>query len=586
MKKFLLIVIALSLSIGAFAQAPVVMFTDLTSGPNTGGENGNGTILTIYGKSFGTSGTVTIGGVQPVKVFTTPAWGTTVPGGVGLQKISVQLGSGISGSNLPIVVTVGGVASSCGNPTAANCQFTVRPGNIWCVSTSGNDSNAGTFPSSCWATPTQATQAMSAGDITYFINNYSYNGGNPFCGQYTFSSCNFGTAAAPFAFVGYPGEPATMGSLISADNGGIATYGDWITVANMNAWTSGGGSSMHMSNEANNQGGQGIRLIDIDVECPNGNTDDGCWDTGSGISGAYMSGTSSSWDYVYGIRVYNVSSNVPITTKFWHGVYIADGTKYTEVGYSAIYNSNGNRGIQIYTSSVDIVGIIIHDSLIHDIAGDCLLIGSVDVSAPTQFYNNVLYNCGIGTFGTGGLFVEGESPYDGIQAGASPSGNGTIQFYNNTMYNCGAEDPTNGACLDLGGTVDLTYYNNIVYVLSTYTCANTCQSPGTPETYYLAADGDIGILVGSDNLWYGQGNGPSTGSSLTGNVNANPNFVATGSNFNLASNSPAIGAGSTTLVPKYDFNGVLRPNPPSIGAYELSGVSLPNPPTNLQVTVQ
>jgi len=40
------------------AAPPVIFFTDLESGPNTGGENHNGAFLTIYGKNFGPTPTV------------------------------------------------------------------------------------------------------------------------------------------------------------------------------------------------------------------------------------------------------------------------------------------------------------------------------------------------------------------------------------------------------------------------------------------------------------------------------------------------------------------------------------------------
>src|SRR3989442_12136413 len=46
---------------------PVIFFSDLESGPNIGGQNDNGTILTLYGKRFGpTQGgsTITVGGGQ------------------------------------------------------------------------------------------------------------------------------------------------------------------------------------------------------------------------------------------------------------------------------------------------------------------------------------------------------------------------------------------------------------------------------------------------------------------------------------------------------------------------------------------
>jgi hypothetical protein len=52
--KALFLMIFATLSLRAYA-APHIFYTDLLSGPNTGGENNNGTILTISGKRFGAS---------------------------------------------------------------------------------------------------------------------------------------------------------------------------------------------------------------------------------------------------------------------------------------------------------------------------------------------------------------------------------------------------------------------------------------------------------------------------------------------------------------------------------------------------
>src|SRR5579859_2504216 len=62
-----------------------LFFSDLLSGPNTGGQDGNGAFVTVWGKGFGaTQGTasVTIGGGT---VAAYPVWTDT--------KVTVQLGA-------------------------------------------------------------------------------------------------------------------------------------------------------------------------------------------------------------------------------------------------------------------------------------------------------------------------------------------------------------------------------------------------------------------------------------------------------------------------------------------------------------
>src|SRR6185437_15868211 len=112
-----------------------------------------------YGKGFGNtqgSSAVTVGGGA---VAAYKLWSDT--------KVAFALGSGAKSGN--IVINVGGQTSS-GTP------FTVRGGTISCVSTSGNDSNSGAFPSSCWRTVVQAKNAASNGSIAYIENGVSQTG--------------------------------------------------------------------------------------------------------------------------------------------------------------------------------------------------------------------------------------------------------------------------------------------------------------------------------------------------------------------------------------------------------------------------
>src|SRR6266480_1096291 len=117
----------------AYAQGPAIFFTDLESGPKTGGQNNKGVFVTIYGTNFGATqgaSTVTVGGGA---IDNCPVWGAPW---LWYQKTVCQLGSNVSTGN--IVVTVSGQAS---NPL----PFTVRSGNIYFVATTGNDSNDGSF---------------------------------------------------------------------------------------------------------------------------------------------------------------------------------------------------------------------------------------------------------------------------------------------------------------------------------------------------------------------------------------------------------------------------------------------------------
>src|ERR1700677_77785 len=105
---------------------PIVLYTDITSGPNSGGAGNNGMYLTIFGNHFGTSqGTskVAINGKAVAKYL---LWSD--------NKIGVQVGLVSSG---PIVVTVGGA------PSNSDLLFKVRPGHIYYIGAAADNSPPG-----------------------------------------------------------------------------------------------------------------------------------------------------------------------------------------------------------------------------------------------------------------------------------------------------------------------------------------------------------------------------------------------------------------------------------------------------------
>src|SRR5581483_6567635 len=140
-------VLAVPCLVHAQTPPPHIFFTDLTSGPNTGGENNNGTILTIYGNFFGINGagcgsttTVTVGGGAVAAYI-----GQCPTQWLWYQKISVAIGPNAATGN--VVVRVNGVDSN-------GVPFTVRSGNIRCISPTGNDANSGNF-GACWRNATK-----------------------------------------------------------------------------------------------------------------------------------------------------------------------------------------------------------------------------------------------------------------------------------------------------------------------------------------------------------------------------------------------------------------------------------------------
>src|SRR3990172_5337954 len=93
----LLFCVFLSLACSAWA-APIIFYTDILNGPNTGGENNNGIYLSIFGKGFGaTRGTATVT-INGTEVATYKQWGaqSRVYSSHGIQVITVQPGSSVT----------------------------------------------------------------------------------------------------------------------------------------------------------------------------------------------------------------------------------------------------------------------------------------------------------------------------------------------------------------------------------------------------------------------------------------------------------------------------------------------------------
>src|SRR5256885_17164057 len=110
MRKLLLLIALLSPSIVIAQSAPVIFFTDLTSGPNTGGENNNGTILTIYGRNFGVTqgtSTVTVGGGAVAAYLKWGGKSKAATGEAQLETISVAIGPSAKSGTVAVTTSLG-----------------------------------------------------------------------------------------------------------------------------------------------------------------------------------------------------------------------------------------------------------------------------------------------------------------------------------------------------------------------------------------------------------------------------------------------------------------------------------------------
>ena len=453
-------------------------------------------------------------------------------------KITFQLGAAAARGS--IVVNVSGIGSSNGVP------FSVRPGNIFFVATTGNDANTGSFASP-WQTVVNAKNNMSAGDTTYMENGVSQTSEDNFTAYLSMDkqgASNSGTAAAPMAIVAYPGATATIGVAgglayaIRTPN--IGTNEDYWVISQLHII--GGTQSMDVS-------GTGWKIVGNEMQCPGADDQVGCFEMSGG-------------DHVkfYGNEVHNAGIN-PTSSKFYHAVYFSTDSNHIDVGWNHIHDNFTCRALQFHSSPLcspscgaadttgfDMFDLHVHDNLIHGDNCNGINFATVDPSKGTvEAYNNVIYHVGL---------------MDPLQLGASFSciyvagitnngvpGTGTVQVFNNTVSDCAANNSANasgsrGAFGVGGGPANLimNLRNNIAYQLA-------------GEIYI---DGSLAQITGDHNLWFGLSAAPS---QTVSNITGDPLFVnRTISDYHITSTSPAKDTGLTYCRPIRSFQILARPS--------------------------
>ncbi len=534
---------------------PLVLYTDVTSGPGSGGEGDEGAYLSIFGKYFGTGGLgsrvkVYIGGAEVANYrYLGPSRGRPH-----IQELSVQvghLGHPVPGRPLPIEVVAGGL------PSNTDHTFTVNPGRILFVSQEGNDATAvpgdiarpyrhvqngstGAFDvarpgdtivllgtplngAPMTSDPTPARSAWRDLYKGYFLRFINRNGDAP----------TGAPGTGPISVIGYPDEdvyiyePYASGAKGAITGVDTTAYrgGRYVTIADLRV-ESGGPSGVINEQVA----GQHWRVVNNELTAVTGLHDR--YNLAGGITG---NGYSSYW---VGNHVHDITSASPMEM---HGIYI-DGNGSYEVAYNVISNVTDGSGFQVYVNgdngSSFADNVHFDHNMVRDVAKYAINIADGSTSG-FVYYDNVAYNAAYGClrFNTGTLHL--------------------ARIYNNTFFDCGGRNGygvvDNDGALPSGA---LDMEDNILYA-----------SPG--GSY---AGGSVGMGAGvgtvTHNLFYnGKGGDNWDAHPLQGN----PLFVSTSlPNLHLRAGSPAIGSGSTSVAPVVTTDYDLNPRSPKvfdIGAY-------------------
>lgn len=508
---------------------PRVFFTDIESGPTTGGQDDLGVFITIYGEGFGATqgdATVTMGGQEVARYV---LWGEDNAIARTLDMIVVQPGPDVPSGD--VVVTVRGQSS---NPL----PFTVRSGNIYFVipgAPNADDANPGTYAEP-FQTLYRPRQVMQAGDIVY-VKGGTFSTSDPASPGWDAvlllhpETDPNGTADRPIAYIGYPGDRPLINAPEPLRRGIYMDPGMMYYVFANLSFTQGLTPYEGMLQ----MGGDGHRAVGNDLH-------DALASTGMGVGG------NSAHYRIFGNLIRNNGQDD------WEdgvGFYIQGfGTNEDiDFGWNEIRDQRGRRAIQLFGHEAGdrMDNIRIHDNLISSslqLRNNILLGGSdggTEVLGTIYVYNNIIVG----------------SDWEGLRVNDP---DGTVFILNNVLYDNGTLGPDSHAQIHIerAGAGRVTVQNNILYAEA-------------GQTYLEFGPGmDPSALNASHNLVYNAGGCPAWDA---GCVNADPLLVNPASlDFRLTAGSPAIDAGSSTGVAG-DFAGIARPQGSAydIGAMESTG---------------
>lgn len=551
----------------AIPKEPLVLYTDLLSGPNTGGENNHGTYLAIFGKNFGGAagmGTATKVFIGNVEVAEYRYQGQSL-GRPDIQQITVQvgaLGNPPVGVPLPVEVRVNGIKSKSFTPQT----FMVNPGRILFVSLQGNDATAIAgdvhhpwrymqTPASTVAHSTGAWGAARPGDVIVMRDGHwmDIGFGGPRRPYFLKFIGNRGTeptgaeGAGPISITAYPGEKVVVDPPVKiaygvfdganaprlGDGDDNPKYSHWITISNLVIPTGGiNDGPINLETGSNHW-----RVVNNDLSAPDAVTNRAAGVTGNG-----------QFEVVFGNHIHDVAGvGSRGETLLDHGIYIDSGSDW-ELAYNVIENITGGNGIQLYNSghaTPTIDRINIHHNWIHDVAKHGLNIGNTSGTGILS-WSNVVYNTVGGCWRNNSVDLQG------------------AKIWNNTFYNCNTSGSYGAIWNDVKNAdkpITADFRNNII-----------CPAPASKEY----ASGETGFQAegvefsGDKNLWC-KGRSQASAMFDVGAIFADPQFSKIGGelfDFHLQSASKAIGSGDASVIPLVTSNFDLEIN--AIGAQRIN----------------
>jgi hypothetical protein len=465
----------------AIPLAPVVLYTDLVSGPVQGGERDLGAFVSIFGRNFGNS-------IEQVHVFfgarEVAAYRYLGPskGLPDIQQITVQPGS-VGAGSLPIRVVVNGLSSN------VNHLFAVSPGSILFVdNVDGNDSRARANhierPWRHLQTPDRrgALGEAGPGDVIVLRGKalWSDIGFEDHWARFWDQSGSAPTGRSGSGYItieAYPGEdveyraPAnTHGGIHGAVTAKARAAGTYIVIAGLRiesvASSASDGAPVNLQSSADDW-----RVVNNDLSWPNA------------VADSKAGGIAGNCDHcaLLGNHIHDIGGGTQN-----HGIYL-DGSEYgtvsSEVAYNWIAGTYGGNGIQSYNAHVGgqtqpNSGLNIHDNRIEN--GTRYGINLANGTRSAAVYDNVV----MGT------------DYAGLRLNLTDA-NVDFDIHNNTFSNiCRRQTPVSGAVVNTSSAIS----GSVIVRENTFSKGpqSTCS-----QGYVNDSEDEDKTLSFRDNQWQG-----------------------------------------------------------------------------------
>jgi len=382
---------------------PVLLFTDIVSGPNYGGEENQGAYLSLYGFNFGTQeelkqgnlqvfiGQYEIGRYIHLSLAKPHAWNNKKK----LQHLSVQvghLGNSSPGTVLPVVIRKRGLCSQ------QKHSFTIQKGDIYFLdNVIGNDliakPNSIKKPWRYLQTPDQKglITHVRPGDMIIMRGKQIWND-KGYDRRFIRFRHITGTApvadkrSGPIVIKSYPGETATISALagsygvIHGVSDSFPEDSNWIVLSDLKII---GGDRSVKDAPVNLQASSNHwRIINNEI-C--------CWAAEDGSKGpearsAAISGNGKNVK-ILGNYIHDIGGG-----KLNHGIYLDTGATDIEIAFNQISNITGGNLIQTFDNlgTKNLQDIKIHHNWMEN--GNRFGLNISNGTSSIHIWNNLIQN--------------------------------------------------------------------------------------------------------------------------------------------------------------------------------------------------